>query len=154
MFGLSGERIGWALTEDAELAERMADYVEKTTSGVNIHAQARLARVINMNSGCLAAGYMYAREDLLANFQCFEQLIAAYCDYCRFYIEPPVGMFQWFLVADHKKFQAALERAKVALVDGRACGMEEEGWYRMSMGHTLEVTRNALTRLAKELDNG
>ena len=90
----------------------------------------------------------------MANAKVFYDLIGEYCGYIRGTPLGDPGMFAWFYPIQPKKFQNALQRAKVALVDGRACGMEEDGWYRMSMGHTLEVTQAALGRLRKELDNG
>ncbi len=152
MFGLSGERIGWALTEDSNLAARMADYVEKTTSGVNIHAQKRLAAILRMNRGCFAGAYLYARDDLISNGMAFNTHITPHCLEVLGVPESGRGMFAWFRVADTDKFKVALERAKILLVSGEACGMTEPGWYRMSMGHYPEVTQEALERLGKELN--
>ncbi len=154
LFGLTGERIGWAATDDEELAEKMADYIEKTTSGVNIHAQNRLTGILRMADWCNERNYEDAREDLRVNGQLFRDHLMKHTGFCRGTPMGDPGMFAWFYACQPEKFKAALVRAKVALVDGRACGMKDEGWYRMSMGQTVQVTEKALSRLALELNDG
>src|SRR5713101_710718 len=46
LFGVPGLRIGWASTDREDLAESMAQYVEKTTSGVNFASQLYLRDLI------------------------------------------------------------------------------------------------------------
>ncbi len=154
MFGLSGERVGWAVTADEELANKMADYVEKTTSGVNIHAQQRVAYIVGSYAGFLDKEYNEARVDLLRNAYEFNYWIRPHCDVVEGTPTSSIGMFAWFKAKDAKTFRLALERAMILVVDGKACGATEDGWFRMSMGQSPEVNREALTRLGTELDNG
>lgn len=150
-FGLSGERVGWALTKDEGLAEKMADYIEKTTSGVNVRAQDRVAKVFtHVNDDRMQEAYQSASFDLRKNIVNYRALIKPHTVESKV----GVGMFAWFKAANPILFKNALRHAKVTLVDGKACGMDEDGWYRMSLGQTPEVQEEALSRLAKELDHG
>jgi histidinol-phosphate/aromatic aminotransferase/cobyric acid decarboxylase-like protein len=48
LFGVSGLRIGCVTTDDADLAEKMRQYIETTTSGVSNEAQTRLAGILEI----------------------------------------------------------------------------------------------------------
>lgn len=151
LFGLSGERVGWALTKDESLAMKMADYVEKTTSGVNVRAQIRVAQIVaNENHGAIIEAYCSAADDLRSNRLLFEEHIEPHTTYSSY----SVGMFAWFKTKDPEVFRDALKCAKVMLVDGKACGATEDGWFRMSLGQSPEVQKSALERLGQELSYG
>ncbi len=160
MFGLSGERVGWARTHDETLANLMADYIEKTCSGVNERAQLRVALMMEkIGHKDTAEAYKNARKDLGANGDMFWDLISPYCvndseDHPMIKGVPlnGSGMFAFFKVNRPDQFKEALNHAKVNLVSGEACGMEESGWFRMSMGHYRDVTEQALIRLEQELE--
>jgi bifunctional pyridoxal-dependent enzyme with beta-cystathionase and maltose regulon repressor activities len=59
-------------------------------------------------------------------------------------------MFAWFQIApEHQdKFTTAITELKIKLVTGDACGVKEKGWYRMSMGHRINFTQEALEKLS------
>lgn len=154
LLGLSGIRVGWLATKDADLASLAADYVEKTTSGVNVEAQLCLAHTLSWMDTfpeSVRAGYSAARKDLLTNGAQFMRHIAPYCKVVDGLPLHGRGMFAWFRTKDPTSFRAALAKACVLVVPGRACGERQDGWFRMSMGHRPEVTAQALAQLGEEL---
>ncbi len=154
LLGLSGLRVGWLVTGDRTLADLAADYVEKTTSGVNVEAQRRIAWVLggmSLAPAITTQAYTAARVDLMKNGSFFNHWIAPYCEVVDGLPHNGRGMFAWFKVKSPTQFRLALQKSKVLVVNGAACGMEEDGWFRMSMGHCPEFTRSALENLADKL---
>lgn len=154
LFGLSSLRVGWLVTKDVDLAAAAAEYVEKTTSGVNTEAQVRIQACLESvreNPIHWTMAYYEARQQLLANAQAFNELLTPHCEVVKGLPANLTGMFAWFRVKDIGAFGSALAAAKVLVVDGRACGATEPGWYRMSLGQTPDVIRKALTRLSEEM---
>jgi len=160
LFGVPGLRIGWALTDDENLAQHMAQYVEKTTSGVAYTSQISLLNILEKLQGL-------SLLQTTSEMQRIYQKICLNGEYFRKYLGGHVeevrgvpalhggGMFAFFKVPDARqaRFEKALKKVGVKLVDGRACGApESEFWFRMSMGQTNEFTEEALAALAKELE--
>ena len=153
LFGMSGDRIGWLVTGNKEIAELAASYIEKTTSGVNTRSQALTADVLQFvreNKELTDRWYRNARGDLLTNGT---NMFDALYGYCYHLHRSNRGMFSWFQVGSDLRdsFDAILKEAKVMLVPGKACGATEDGWYRMSLGNTPEVTAAALQSLSEVL---
>jgi aspartate/methionine/tyrosine aminotransferase len=152
MLGLSGLRVGWAVTADARLAEAMTTYVERYSSGVCVTSQRHIAHVLrHLRMHDDHVFFDVARKTLLANGETFKKLMG---DHVALYDGVPAtgrGMFAWFQVreAEKESFDKALEATKVRLVTGQACGEVGNLWYRLSMGHHQHFTEQALEALTR-----
>ena len=159
LYGLSGLRIGWLATWDEEVARKAAHYVEITTSGVSLYSQWHLADVIAaelQNNDEVKESYAEARAHLLQNSFIIRGALEPHCDVLDGVLKPMgprLGMFGWVKAKKPVLFGAALEKSKVKFVTGEACGMYEHGWYRISAGHRLEYTKNAMDKLLGALDS-
>lgn len=153
LFGMSGDRIGWLVTGVKEVAELAADYVEKTTSGVNLRSQHIMANVLEMvreYKSQASLAYEDARRCLLLNAEAFNDFLAHWCSDVAGLPNNKRGMFACFRIREDLrggKFDAILNEQKMLLVPGTAFGITEAGWYRMSLGHYSEVTEKALGHL-------
>jgi len=158
LFGVPGLRIGWALTNDENLANKMAQYVEKTTSGVSTASQNFLTKLLieleNMDSVVLTSEIQNIYQKIQLNGNTFRQYMSPYVE--DFRGVPALhggGMFAFFKTSVPKStFEEALKKAEVRLVPGYSCGAEEKGWYRMSMSRHSSFTEDALNALTKELE--
>jgi aspartate/methionine/tyrosine aminotransferase len=151
MLGLSGLRVGWAVTSDSRLAAAMSKYVERFTSGVCVTSQRHVAYALkHLRIHDDHAFFDNAREALLENGSAFMKAIGDRMDEVHGVPVTGKGMFAWFKpnaqLAD--SFISACQTANVQLVGGNACGMLDEGWYRMSMGHHTSHTYRALKALS------
>ena len=153
MFGLSGIRIGWMCTNDSFIAKKVAEYVESTTTGVSLLSQLHMASVLRHSRRFQDAvpEFIKAQKILHSNFDSLGLLLGEFC--ITMNVQPRKGMFGWIQVKDHAKFDLALKASKVSVVPGRACGMKEDGWYRLSLGWGNDYTERALHALRKELLN-
>jgi aspartate/methionine/tyrosine aminotransferase len=152
LFGLSGLRVGWLVTEDIALAEKAREYVEKTTSGVSNESQRRLFHVLEdgFKQKPPEPRFGRARERLLENGRIFNNYLSHYVVESMGLPVTGQGMFAWFRVADPDRFDKALTQAHVKVIPGQACGANR-GWYRMSMGHRNNYTESALSALEQAL---
>jgi aspartate/methionine/tyrosine aminotransferase len=153
LFGLSGLRVGWIVTADAAIAAKVSEYVERFTSGVCVTAQRHVASVLRFVRVADDHHILYAkaREVLLANGEIFRKHLG---DLVETYSGVPrdgSGMFAWFKVRDDEKFKSAFATSKVLVISGASCGVQEPGWYRMSMGHRNSYTEDALWTLGQAL---
>lgn len=156
LFGLAGLRIGWLVTEDPLLASQAEFFMEITTSGVSVASQVYLTRVLKYQREHvdeIKNSYNEARKILLCNGDTFNNLITPYCSIVQGVPTSGRGMFAWFKVQSELKeqFDNAVKTANIRLVTGDACGQKEKGWYRISMGHRIDFTQEALGKLAEEL---
>ena len=151
MYGLSGLRVGWAVTADKQFADAMAYYVEITTSGVAVSSQKILAEAMDKVSSAYNYVFPPARADILMNGSMFNRYIAPHCDFIDGVPQTGRGMFAWFKVKELEKFKKALQDSRVFIVTGEACGASEDGWFRMSMGQNRDVTEQALKALSNSL---
>lgn len=156
LYGLSGFRIGWLVTDDPRLAERAATYVETTTSGVSAFAQRYTALVIQwMSQPALCGGattngnriYDHVRRLMNRNKKVFFEYLGSECQAYQ-----NGGMFGWFRPKRQAAFATALKNAQVKLLTGSACGVSAADWYRINFGHTNEYTSRAIIGLKKALD--
>lgn len=152
LLGLSGYRVGWLATPDESLANDAADYVEKTTSGVNVAAQLKVAATLRWMQGNpkdTARAYAEARKTLLRNSFLFNDALGRFCERLEGVPGNGRGMFAWFKIKEqsHQKFQQALEKSKVAMVPGYACGMREPGWFRASLGADWSTLSKAMEKI-------
>lgn len=155
MFGLSGIRVGWLVTKDEELAQLAAQYVEAATSGVSVPAQLYLARSIDhyRERVDIKRHWDAAWRKIQLNGKIFMENLGRYCETISGVPTGNPGMFAWFRIKPMLQpyFAQALEDCRVRLVTGEACGMQEPGWYRMSMGHRPWYTAEALVKLASAM---
>ena len=151
LLGLSGLRIGWAVTADAKLAKAMVTFVERYTSGVCVTSQRHLAYALkHLRMHDDHVFFDEARKTLLKNGEAFNKFLADRLVDIRGVPENGKGMFAWFCVSQEasENFKEALKVSKVLVMPGEAFGMTEPGWYRMSMGHHDNFTYQALSALA------
>ncbi len=151
LYGLSGLRIGWAVFEDPKLAQKAAFFTEITTSGVSNISQQHMAKVLKytrQNNRFVKSLYNDARQLLIHNAELFNECIAPHCDVVKGASTEHRGMFAYFKVNDINNFEAALKKSRVLVVNGKACGETEPGWYRMSLGHRNEFVQQAIGVLA------
>jgi aspartate/methionine/tyrosine aminotransferase len=156
LLGLSGARVGWLVTQDCDLAAHAREYVELTTSGVSIPAQRIVAIALGNLRESESESNTYLldiRCDIAKNCNEFERVIRPFVAQSCGTESHGVGMFAFFQIKPEHldKFKAALIAAKVTMVTGEACGMDEPGWYRMNLAQEVKYTAKALTTLAKEL---
>jgi len=156
LFGVAGLRLGWLVTSDQRIAEKVAFYQEITTSGVSVLSQrygAQLLKYQREHSDVAAATYEAARNVLLRNGEIFNQTMGPFCSVIQGVPLDGRGMFSWFRVDSEYKdrFDAAINKLKIKLVTGDGCGVKENGWYRMSMGHRTSYTQEALEQLNTEI---
>lgn len=146
LYGLPGARVGWAVTEDGALANRMSEYIEMTTSGVSNISQFYVADLMD-RIRLRPAGWLSLMEDVKKSVQDNTESFNYLNDYIEVVDGVPnhgKGMFAWFKVKDKSRFDLALKTAKVKMVEGWACGEFEPGWYRMNMFQDTELTKRAV----------
>jgi aspartate/methionine/tyrosine aminotransferase len=152
LFGCPGLRVGWAVTEDEKLASEMARLVEDSTGGVGNESQLIVAYLVERDlCGGWFDQYDHARQTLLVNGKYFLENLGEYLDDFR---GAPFrrGMFAWFRPIDGERFEAALKKNRIHLVEGRECGgARYGGWWRMNLGADHRVLRPAIYLLASEL---
>jgi aspartate/methionine/tyrosine aminotransferase len=150
LMGLSGVRIGWALTNDADLAAMMRRYVEFTTSGVSVLAQEYVCDALaHMSTAQLSEGFARARRDMLSNGNSLKHLLGSHLAEIKGVPADGTGMFAWVLPKSPDAFLAACEAGKVAVVTGAACG--RPGWVRLNMCAGMSHTKKALSIIAENL---
>lgn len=149
LFGLSGLRIGWLATNKPELARLAGEYVEKATSGVSTHDQYALEGVLRVaNKGELHESFWKATQTLEANRSAFFEKIGDHVLVAKGF---DAGMFAWFKPEEPVLFAEALALSNVKVIPGNACGGDPY-FYRMSLGHDSEYTRQALEALRHQLE--
>lgn len=153
MFGMSGLRVGFAVCRDFNRAAKVAAIIEKTTSGVSNIAQEYLCSVLD-NIDARPDQYAQALNGATNYLQSNTRHISIIEEH----IEKAwgsfeyMGMFGMIKVKDPERFKQALVKSNVKFIPGNACGMLEQGTYRINMGATADVIYNAFTALAKELN--
>jgi len=150
LFGPSGYRVGWLVTGDEDLANKAAQYVEQTTSGVAIPSQEFATKLLrafrNLTPENLrlvygtARGFLNQNTDQLCRLR---DLFAAE----RGFTSDGKGMFAWIEARDPSAFETLMAKAQVLVVDGKHCG--QAGWYRISLGNLPEVTEKAVDAILK-----
>lgn len=159
LFGVAGLRLGWLVTSDERIAEKATFFAEITTSGVSVLSQRYVTQLLKYqreHSNIAGACYETARDILLKNGDIFNQALGSFCSVIQGAPLDGRGMFAWFQIDPEyrRKFAGAIKNLNIKLVSGNACGVKEEGWYRMSMGHRTAFTQEALEKLHSEMTNG
>lgn len=155
--GLSGLRVGWVVTASQDLASRVADYVEETTSGVCVEAQRHVAlvlRFLRLHPQAEKAMYSEARKRLLQNGECFLQILEKHLDEAKGLPDNGCGMFAWFRPRDPEAFDHACTQAMVAVARGNQFGShlkQHDDWFRMNMGVTPATLGYALPSIVRHL---
>jgi len=140
--------VGWLVTQNPEIAKLAARYVEQTTSGVATTSQYHVAATMRNVEGVQHRVKRDFRVQLFANR-------AVFFGYLEDHIEDHSadfdnGMFAWFKPKDPAAFKAAIDKLKILMVDGAACGCP--GFYRASLGLTNAKFHSAVLSLVKELE--
>lgn len=146
LYGCSGARVGWLHTEDKNIAEAASRYVEQTTSGVSVNSQRFVARTIKRLENHPEALEL-AKMRLDQNRSIFKRILP--------HLKSAVynaGMFAWFEPSNFSKFSQSLKKSEVRLVTGDVCGGPKT-FFRMSLGHRVPYTDEAITKLLKELES-
>jgi aspartate/methionine/tyrosine aminotransferase len=154
LYGPSGYRIGWLATPDPVLAQRAAEYVERTTSGVCNLAQAHLNVLLKNLEGLSpeedARLQGKARSMLLDTSEAFMGLSKHFAT-IKGFPDTRQGMFAWVQAKDPERFKQLLARAKVKVVGGTACGGGED-WFRVSLGVTPNAMKAAVLAVQEAED--
>lgn len=156
LFGVSGYRIGWVVTEDEELARYAAEYVEKTTSGVSMLSQAFLRGLLwnlsKLSRFQLNRMEATARESLKENSKEFMKLAPLFGE-VKGFPDSGSGMFAWVHPHQPSRFRQILALAKVKAVGGEFCGSTED-WVRISLGVTNETMVSAVKAIQEAESHG
>jgi len=142
--GMPGLRVGWASTDDKDLFNAMCQYVEQTTSGVSPLMQ-------NLTGQILEATTNDRIKTIRDLFRKNQEAICGALGIPNKPISP--GMFFWHKFEDYERLEQALEKAKIAVLRGEACGMTEPGWFRWSLGQNTHITQEAMKQLEIELND-
>jgi aspartate/methionine/tyrosine aminotransferase len=146
MFGLSGLRVGWLLTNDDGLAQEAAWFMETQTSGVSTVSQEIVHRAF-IQHPFESSIHALAHAKLRFHAELFKHYLGRIVDDLRGMPSDGLGMFAWFRLRgklDQLMFKNALLKTGVSVIPGIAFGETEPGWCRMSLGHRTEVTEKAL----------
>lgn len=102
IFGLSkatghaGTRIGWALVKNDEIARLMTEYMELSTCGVSVDAQARAIGVISttlwLQKSSIPSCFDFGRDKLMKRWSAFNRALSGLSD---IKCENNRGMFAW-----------------------------------------------------------
>ncbi len=156
LFGVAGLRVGWLCTNNEKLARTAANYIEKTTSGVNVNAQLHVDGILKFviaNPSHVATAYNRARQILLENGKMFLHYLGNYIDDCQGLPVSGKGGFAWFKVNDLKRFNDALATSNVKMLPGAACGGDSD-YFRCTLMYNSDHTGEALEALRKGLRHG
>lgn len=143
MYGLSGLRVGWVVTDDEHIKQHVMDYVETSTVGASLLSQRILTNIIKhevLHPASEETFHWSARQLLDDNKRLVRALSPDVLDTS---IVPEHGMFGWFKVGP--KFDP--EAAMVSIPPGSAFGDST----RVRINLAVEP---ALLRLAVERLNG
>lgn len=153
MLGLAGTRVGWILTNDDAVAREASRFVEVSTSGVPLPSQHIVAAVMRgLREGRVSSSdLLLARGDMHVNGAIFRHYIGKHCETVKGVPSTDRGMYAYFKVLDPEHFGVALEKTRVRLVSGEACGETKPGWWRMNMMEDLNYTQAALEKLSEAL---
>ncbi len=147
MLGVSGLRVGWLVTENPQLAERAAMFVESTTSGVSNLSQRLVARMLSTD---LSVSTETAAQVINMNHFTLQEGLYGLKIVERFAPEG-LGMFAWFQIRVDAQpaFERALKKADVHMLRGSVFGQREPGWYRASLGLAPRDMANAVEALTR-----
>ena len=141
ILGVSGDRVGWLITKDREIAAAAASYIESTTSGVSIYSQQRVADVlwrVRTHPKQAAEAYRGVRGRLAENALSLEDALDGPVMNAR-------GMFAWFRLSS--QIRTRFQEAKVRFVPGEACGVK--GFARVNLGASDYLFDAAIERLRR-----
>ena len=154
LLGMSGARVGWLLTNEEDLAQAAALYVESTTSGVSKLSQVAVAGAlawVRINPEAFALVQQTARNQMGDNVGVFNSLLQPRCEWVAGVPCHGRGMFSYFCLGFGyaHAFAEAIEQVGVALVPGEACGASCRGVWRMNMMANRERFAKAFAALKK-----
>jgi len=138
--GLSGLRLGWASTDNDEIAESMNRFVISSYVGLSKVSMDLASEILEV-----------------LDFDIFEELSAKYLDDNREQMQklfnhfdqgpvPSRGMFAIFQMGKLEK--KSLEKANIKWQPGSSWG-EDDSWARLSLGQTREITKAAVKGVLK-----
>ena len=138
--GLSGLRIGWASTDDDQLANSLSNYITTSYAGISYPSQEIAESILS---------YLDHKK--------FEILGARYLNDNREEVQkvltklgqgevPSRGMFA--IIQLGRAERKALERANIKYQSGETWG-EDNNWARLSLGQTREIIRAAVKAILK-----
>lgn len=151
LYGLSGFRVGWLITDNEALAEHVENFVELTTSGVSNPAQLAVAEMVRRHRARQLDGtFEQAHAGIEKNFGTLRGVLKHYTDTHAY---SGTGMFDWFHVQlrHQAKFEWALKIADVLMLPGTVFLEAERGWWRVSLGNDTDVTARAAQALSEAL---
>lgn len=140
LWGLSGLRVGYIVTQDEHLHDQLRDYVEATTSGVSVVAQEFALDIYKSLLGTKEEFFMEkARKVLVSNRLKAKDINPEVL--LPGNIETQAGMFLWA----KKGPMLDLDKAQINAIDGEHFGAP--GFIRMNLGIEPEVMDEVVRRL-------
>lgn len=140
LLGVSGDRVGWLVTDNPEIARIAAAYIESTTSGVSIYSQEKVAQIlerIREKPKDAEEAYDGVKGRMTENRLALESVL-----------DRPVfgrGMFAWIKLTE--PLSRRFGKARVRYLPGGACG--SPGWARVNLGASDWLFDAAMQKLGK-----
>ncbi len=150
LYGLTGLRIGWAVSENKELIATMGKMQAQSTSCNSDISECAAAAALNGPQDCVQELRRVLEENR-------NTLLAELANIPHIYVEKPQGTFYSFVdFSYYEKNSNALaayllEKALVAVVPGRAFGAE--GYLRISFCAEQSAIIEGVRRIAQALKN-
>lgn len=151
LFGLSGLRVGWLVTENQAIADFAADFVELSTSGVSNPAQVAVAEMVQrLQRGDLDVAFHSVNLGIKKNYASLYAVLRHYAEETTY---DGLGMFEFFKIRpEHQeRFEWALQVSDVLMLPGEVFLAHEPGWWRVSLGNNTDVTARAAQALGEAL---
>lgn len=146
LYGLSGYRVGWVVTGNAIIAEKLKLFIEATSSGVSRIAQRSLACLLRYWENTPEDRLEFeidARAELLSTARLYNVAVDGAFDKVEGCPETGLGMYAWIRLRDRERFDRALKNAGARVLGGEFCGASQD-WVRMTCGLGYEKTKEGL----------
>ncbi len=151
LFGLSGYRVGWVVTGEKWLYEKLRVFVEATTSGVSRIAQKSVCNLLlNWRVMQMEKYHKFnadARIELLETSAELYRIKNAF-DKVEGLPETGLGMYAWVKLRDRERFDHALALADARVLGGEYCNASKD-WVRISCGLGLHKSIEAFKAIDK-----
>lgn len=138
--GLASSRVGWAFVESEEIAKKMQEYIEMTTSGVSVDGQVRVQLAIQQSLSNIHSPFSYGKQVLEKRWK----LIRLLSDRLPFKILSDSGMFLWIYM---ENIHGYLQEKMIDYMQGQYCGMQSPNYARINIGCSDSEFNELIERL-------
>jgi L-tryptophan--pyruvate aminotransferase len=146
--GHAGTRLGWALVKNPEVAGKMRQYVELTTSGVSEEAQQRayivLDTTLRLQKDSFTSCFDYAKHELDGRWSAISKLATKN----KFTITNNSGMFAWCKLDDGVTADEIEKELGLKVLRGEAFGDQFTNYFRLSMGSATSTFAALVGRMS------